>query len=111
MPIVLQPTHLMSAGSTRIVRVNCTHDLDDGSSLVGVPTVTEVTTTGLTLSNKKVNEAEYTDAYTGEVIAVGKAIQFTVSSLTAGSYRIRVSCPTDSSPAETLVYDLKLSVV
>jgi len=46
---------------------------------------------------------------TDDLDDAGKAILFTASGGTAGTeYRVRVTCGTDSSPAETLVYDLLL---
>jgi hypothetical protein len=110
MPITLTQRHTISAGSTRLVRVNCTNDLDDGASLTGTPTIVEVTTSALTLAGKAVNSATYTDAVTGTTVAVGKALQFTVTGGVVGtSYTIRCTCATNSTPAETLVYDLVLS--
>jgi hypothetical protein len=110
MAVTLSQRHTLSVGETRVVRVNCTADLDDGASLTGTPTVVEVTTTALTLGDKAVNAATYTDANTGRTVAAGKAVQFTVAGGVAGTtYRVRVTVGTDSTPAETLVYDLLLS--
>ena len=92
------------------MRVNCTEDLDDSASLTGTPTITEQTTSDLTLGNKVVTSTTYTDSVTGETVAAGKAFSFTATGGTAGTaYRIRASVATDSSPAETLVYDLILT--
>lgn len=110
MPITLSQRHTVSVGATRLVRVNCTQDLDDGASLTGTPTIAEVTTTALTLGSKAVNSATYSDAVTGRTVSVGKALQFTVAGGVAGtSYTVRCTCGTNSSPAETLVYDLLLT--
>jgi len=110
MGITLDQIHSVSAGSTRLVRVNCTRDLDSGVSLTGTPTVVEVTTTALTLASKAVNTATYVESHSGSTVAIGKAVEFTVAGGVAGTtYRIRVTCGTTSSPAETLVYDVLLS--
>lgn len=110
MAIRLAQVHTVSAGSTRLVRINCTRDLDSGASLTGTPTIVEVTTTALTLANKKVNTATYVESQTGDTVAIGKALEFTVTGGTAGStYTIRATCSTNSTPAETLVYDLALT--
>lgn len=112
MPITLKQRATISAGATRLLRINATDDLDDGSSLVGTPTILEVTTTALTLANKAVNSATYTDAVTGETVAIGKALQFTLQGGVAGTeYRIRAMCSTNSTPAETLLYDVLVSFV
>jgi len=101
----------MSVGSTRLVRVNGTNDLDDGASFTGTPTVAEQDTSVLTLDNKAVNSEAYT-ATDGTTVAIGKAIEFTAAGGAAGtSYTIRCTCSTDSSPGETLVYDLVLTFV
>ena len=112
MPITLKQRATISAGATRLLRINATDDLDDGASLTGTPTILEVTTTALTLGSKTVNAATYTDAVTGETVAVGKGLQCTVAGGVAGTeYRIRATCSTNSTPAETLVYDVILSFV
>lgn len=111
MPITLSQTCQISAGSTRVVHVDCTRDLDTSVKLTGTPTIVEVTTTALTLGDKKVNTATYVDSIRGNTVAIGKALEFTVTGGVAGtSYTIRATCGTDSSPAETLVYDLTLHV-
>jgi hypothetical protein len=110
MPITAQQQRTLSAGSTRIVRLNCTNDLDDGASLTGTPTVTEVTTSDLTIANKAVNSATYSDSVTQGTVAIGKAVICTVAGGTAGStYTLRITVSTDSTPAETLVYDVQIS--
>jgi len=108
---VLSQRYTLSVGATRIVRVNCTDELED-ASLTGTPTVEEQTTSDLTIpdGNKKVNTATYSCAVTGKTVAIGKAIEFTVAGGSDGSeYTVRCSCGTDSDPAETLVYDVVLS--
>ena len=110
MPITLIQRPTVSAGATRLVRVNFTEDLDSSTSLTGTPTVAEVTTTALTLTGKAVNTVAYTDSVSGQSVAVGKAIQFLVTGGTAGViYTIRITCSTNSTPAETLVYDILLT--
>jgi hypothetical protein len=107
---ILSQRYTLSVGATRMVRINCTDDLDDGASLTGTPTVAEQTTSDLTLDDKAVNAATYSCAVTGKTVAIGKAIEFTVAGGSAGTdYTVRCTCSTDSSPAETLVYDVILS--
>ena len=109
MPHTLVQRHTLSVGATRVVRINCTSDLDSGESLTGTPTVAEVTSSDLTLGSKSVNTATYTDAATGVLVAIGKGIIFTAAGGTAGTtYRVRITCGTDATPAETLVYDALL---
>ena len=110
MPITLSQVYTLSAGSTRLVHIDCTRDLDSGAKLTGTPTIAEVTTTALTLANKKVNTTTYVDSVRGSTVAIGKALEFTATGGVAGTtYTIRATCGTDSTPAETLVYDLQLT--
>lgn len=112
MPIAAPQTYEVSAGATRIVRVNVTRDLDSGVTLTGTPTVVEVTTTALTLANKKVNTATYVESHSGTTVAIGKAVEFTVTGGVAGTtYTVRITVSTTSTPAETLVYDVELTFV
>jgi len=75
--------------------------LESAELLTGTPTVAEVTTTDLALSNKVVSTAALT--ISGVVVASGKAVQFAVSGGVAGvTYAVNVSCTTDSTPAQTL---------
>lgn len=100
-------TKQVSAGATRLVEIDCTEDCG-AASLTGTPTVTGPA--ALTLANKKVStEARTID---GRTVAIGKAIQFTVVGQADGtSYLVTISCATDGTPAETLVYELGLEGV
>lgn len=111
MPKVLEQQYDISTGSTEIVSVNYTSVLDSAEVLTGTPTVAEITTANLTLGNKLVNTATYTEIVTGDTVAIGKAVQFTVSSSTAGLYQIRVTVSSDSSPTRTFVNDLYLRFI
>lgn len=110
MPVVLDQIHTISVGETETVAVNYTAHLDSGESLTGTPTVAEQTTTDLTISNKAVNTATYTEADTGNTVAVGAAVRFSVAGGTVANspYTIRVTVSTDATPARTFVRDLKL---
>ena len=100
----------ISAGAKRIVSLDLTRDLDTSELLTGTPTVTEVTTSDLTIANKAVSTAAL--EIKGKTVAIGKAVQFSVMGGVSGTtYEIRVSVGTDSTPAETLVYDLMLPCV
>lgn len=106
MPKILEQQYDLSVSETEVVSINYSDVLDSGELLTGTPTVTEVSTANLSLANKLVSTATYTESFSGETVAIGKAVQFTVTTSTAGLYQIRVSVATDSSPARTLVRDL-----
>ena len=115
-----------------MVRINGMNALDDGASFTGTPTIAEIATfdsvlvdddgqilledgdllgqeNELLLANRAVNSAAYVSAVSGITVPVGKGIEFTASGGSANTTStIRATCSTDSSPAETLVYDLYL---
>jgi len=111
MPITLTQRHELSAGGTRVVRVNCTADLDDGASLTGTVSADDATGV-LTITDKTVNSAAYSDSVTGKTVAIGKGFRFTVTGGVAGTtYRVACSCGTNSTPAEVLPYDVLLTYI
>lgn len=103
-----QPSKRVS--EVRNVSVSFAGMLDSGESLVGTPTIVEVTTTDLTLTNKVVSNKTM---MINEVnVAAGEAVQFSVAGGSAGKhYRIFVSCDTDSVPAQTLGGEITLGVI
>ena len=106
------PLHLppVSAGATRIVSLDLTDDLDSSETLTGTPTVSEISTTDLTLGNKQVNSGSIT--VLGRTVTAGKAIQFTTAGQVAGTvYSLSVSCATTTTPAETLTYTVIMPCV
>ena len=98
-----------AVGDTQNGAVSFANQLDTSEVLTGTPTITEVTTTDLTLSNKAVNIAALT--INGVEVAIGEAVQFKVTSMTAASYTLKITAVTDSTPAQTLVRYVKFSVV
>lgn len=98
-------------GSTRNVAVSFVGKLDDPELLSDPPTVVELASADLTLGNKAVNTAALT--ISGESVAIGQAVQFSVSGhlLATGSYTIKITVGTDSTPAQTLVLGVILDVV
>ena len=110
MPHTLTQRHTLSVGATRVVRINCTPDIDSGVLLTGTPSITEQDTSDLTLTSKQVNTVGYSDNNTGHTVAAGKGILFTVAGGSSGStYTVLVSCDTDT--AETVVYDMIMSFI
>ena len=109
MPITLEQRPCISSGDTETVAIDGQEYLDSGELFTGTPTITEVTTTDLTLANKAVNTAALT--ILGQSVAIGQAIQFSVSGQSAATtYRIRCSCGTDATPARTKQFDVLLEV-
>lgn len=98
--------YCMKYGSTRNVAVSFVDALDTGELLTGTPTVTA---TGLTITNKAVSTGSLT--INGDPAAAGQAVQFSVSGGTAGTeYTITITVNTDSTPAQTFVEEVGLTV-
>jgi hypothetical protein len=110
MPTIAIQRGEMSAGAARNVAIDFTDKLDTGELLTGTPTITEVTTSDLTLSNKAVSTASLT--ILGETVAIGKAVQFKVSAGSGllGQYTVRITVSTDATPAQTFVDDYVLDI-
>lgn len=107
MAITLREKHYISVGSTRLVAIGFTDWLDAGVLLTGTPTIVEVGTTDLTITNKAIN--------TGTIVVdditclAGQAVQFLVTGAVAGTtYTIKVIVGTTSMPAETEVFNITL---
>lgn len=81
--------------------------LDSGELLTGTPTVVEVTTSDLTISNVAVNTAALT--INGLSVAIGQAVQFKVVGGIADTvYTLRTTAITDATPSQTLITNLRL---
>lgn len=97
------PTIYVPLGSTHVVSFDMTPRLYSGELLAGTPSVTDEDATGdLTMSNKQVNSVAYDDD--GETVAVGKAVQFSLSSSAteATTYTLNLLVTTDGTPTQTL---------
>jgi hypothetical protein len=82
-----------SAGEKLQVRVSFVELLPDSDTLTGTPTIVEVTTSDLTLSDKEINSTTIT--VLGEDVAASKAVTCFASGGTAGTtYTIRVTVNT-----------------
>ena len=84
--------------------------LDEGELLTGTPTVEEVTTSDLTITNKALNTVALT--INNQSVAIGMAVQFRVSGqlVTGSPYTIKITVGTDSTPAQTKVKWIKFVV-
>ena len=103
-------TQTKNASEVRTIAVSFDNKLDSGELLTGTPIIVEVTTTDLTLGSKAVSTAALT--INGESVAIGKALQCSVTGGTAGTtYEIKFTCGTDATPAQTLIGTIKLKVV
>ncbi|PCI54141.1 MAG: hypothetical protein COB36_10645 [Alphaproteobacteria bacterium] len=87
--------HSLSLNETRNVAVSMVGKLDSGETLTGTPTIAEVDTSDLTLTNKAVSTKKLT--INGEEINASLALQFTVSSSAKGNYTVNLKCSTDGS--------------
>jgi hypothetical protein len=94
----------------RNVAVSFAPMLDSGELLTGTPTIVEVTTSALTLSNKRVSTGALT--IEGVPVLTGQAVQFDVSGGLAGAnYTIRITTISDATPqAQTIITNITLEV-
>ena len=93
------------AGSVRNAALDMREFLDLGESLVGVPIIQEIGTNDLVFNNQAVNATEV--EVSKEMVPAGRAWLFRISGFQGPiDYQIRVSGPTDSSPAQTIVVDV-----
>lgn len=88
-------------GEVRNGSVSFANWLDSGETLSGTPTVAEVTTTDLTITNKAVSTAALT--INDKSVALGQAVQFTFTGqlATRASYTIQIT--TVSSGSQTMI--------
>lgn len=86
--------HEMSVNETVNVALDALGKLDAGETFTGALTVTEVTTSDLTITNKAVNTAAL--SVNGVDVPIGGAIQFTVDASKVGKYIVRFVCGTSA---------------
>lgn len=90
------------------ISVDFSATLDSGDTLTGTPTITEVTTSDLTLANKTVNASAV--VVNGVSRAAGQVIQFSCTGGDGGElYKIKMSC--DTTNGRTIVRGVKLRVL
>lgn len=101
------PTAYVPIGSTVVVTFDMTARLYSGELLTGTPSVDDADATGdLSITNRQVNSVAFTD----EDIAIGKAVQFSISSTTTTeeTYEISITAVSDGTPAQTLTDTMKI---
>jgi len=105
-----------SISGIRNVAISFSDMLDVGELLTGTPIVTEVSSsaspnTDLTISNKVISTASLT--INDVVVPIAEAVQFSITGgLVANSpYSITVSIGTDSTPTQTLIGTVVLTVI
>lgn len=102
--------HFKHVSEVRNVAIDMRGKLDVGELLLDPPVITEEVTSDLSFSSAAVNTTALT--INGRVVAIGKAVQFTVSGGVAEEeYSIRVQVNTDSTPAQTLIENIDLDVI
>jgi hypothetical protein len=99
-----------ATGETNNISVDFTDVLDSGELLTGTPTIVEQDTSDLTITNVAVNTAALT--INSRTVAIGMAIQGAVSGQTTTNspYTLTVTASTDSTPAQTKVRYVVITV-
>lgn len=110
MPNTAPQRRTKTVGETRNVAVSFVDVLDVGELLTGTPTVVEVTSTDLTLTNNAVNGSSL--VVNGEACLAGQVVTFTVAGGVAGTtYEIRITATSNASNPQTLQATVRLKVV
>ena len=109
--IVASQRPQFAVGDVRNCGASFAEQLDSSETLTGTPTVVEVTTTDLTISNVTVNTSTLT--FHGDTIAIGEAIQFKVAGQksTHTPYTLKITTTTSSTPVQTLIRYVKFDVI
>jgi len=103
-------TQEKTASEVRTISVSFSGKLDSGELCTGTPTITEVTSSDLTLASKAVSTEIL--VINGVSTPIGEAVQCSVTGGTAGTtYEIKIAVSTDATPAQTLYGTIKLKVV
>jgi len=95
MTVIAPQVPTQSITETRFHAISFVGKLDAGETLTGTPTVAEIDTAHLTITNKAVNSTALT--INGQSVAIGQAVQCKVVSaaMVAGTtYRVLVTCTT-----------------
>lgn len=100
MPIEAPQHHSISTNETRVISVDFKGKLDSGELLTGTPTVAEVNTGDLTITNAQVSTTSL--VINDRTVAIGEAVLFTVAADGSGlnigdEYMIDIICGTDAS--------------
>ena len=106
------PIHpdVLSIGSIRQCHIDFTSELASTELLTGTPTVSEVGTSQLAITDVSVSAVPET--VDGETVAIGKAVVFTCQCEIAGVYTLVVSVQTTSRHTQqVLVYEATMSVL
>jgi len=102
--------HTKTVGATRNISFAFDDVVDSGELLTGTPTILEVTTADLTISNKVVSTAIL--EIDGIDTPIGEAVQCSISGGVADtSYDVLITVSTDSTPAQTLIGKFTLKVI
>jgi hypothetical protein len=109
MPNTAPQRRTKTASETRNVAVSFVDVLDVGELLTGTPTVVEVTSTDLTLTNKAVNGSSL--VVNDVTCLAGQVVTFTVAGGVAGTdYQIRITATSNAGNAQTLQATVRLRV-
>lgn len=104
---ILPGVRTVSSDAVEIVAVDESFELDSGETLTGSPTVTELDTNDLTITNKTINSTSM--AINGNTAAISCAVLFKISGQKAGKmYNIKYTVATTSTPARTLAWIVRI---
>lgn len=104
--------HTIRVGSDENISVDCSPVLDTSELMTGIPTVEEVSTSDLTITDVSINTQTMT--INSSTVIAGKAIQFSVADVPVSALgetkKIRLTFTTDSTPVRTPVKIIELYI-
>ena len=96
-------------GEIRNARYSFDDALRAGDTLTGTPTIVEVTTTDLAISNKLVSTSSL--VIEGETVTTGRAVTFTVTGFQRATRRYTIKMTVTAVSGETIIRYLRLPCV
>lgn len=104
---ILPGLRTVSSDAVEVVAIDESFELDSGETLTGTPTVTEIDTNDLTITNNALNASSMT--INGNTAAANCAVLFRISGQKAGKlYNIKYTVNTTSTPARTLAWIVRI---
>lgn len=101
----------LTVGAAKTLAIDFSGQLESGELLTGTPTLVMCSPGSpneITLSNVAVNTA--TLSINGSSVVAGKAVQALATGVTKGKYMLKATCGSDSTPAQTLIGYINVTV-
>lgn len=108
---LLNDVREMGKGEIRTSRVDFTKELSDGETLTGTPTVSLATNDSGALTFGNIGLASSYINRHGETVASNRAVEFSITAVRKGTFKVLISVSTNGSPSQTLKLQVQVQVV